>query len=184
MLVAKMPGRKCALATAAALVLAYALSPHVAVWRLGQAVSTGDAHALRAAIDWPPVRSGIKQDISDGIIGLASGEASDRKALPPFGTGFFNGIAATAVDEELTPEHIARIGRELASSASAGIEGLAVLGHAFFAGPASFVLSARPAGLDPNERPLRLLLEVHGGRWVVERVWIPQTLIEEANART
>jgi hypothetical protein len=184
MLVAKMPGRKCALASVVALVMAYALSPYVAVWRLGQALSKGDAPALNAGIDWPAVRAGIKQDISDGIIGLASGELSNRNALPPFGASFQSGIAATAVDKDLTPEHIARIGRELAPSASPGLGVLAMLGHAFFAGPASFILSVRPAGLDPNEPPLRLLLEMHGGGWMVERVWIPQTLIEEANART
>lgn len=184
MLVAKMPGRKCALATVVALATAYALSPYVAVWRLGDALSKGDAHALSAGIDWPAVRAGIKQDIADGIIGLASADVGNRNTLPPFGASFVSGIAANAVDKDLTPERIARIGRDLAPSASPGLGALAMLGHSFFAGPTRFVLNVRPAGLEANERPLRLLLEMHGGRWKVERVWIPQGLIEEANART
>jgi hypothetical protein len=52
------------------LMLAYVASPYITLWRLATALRHGDARTLQAVIDWDAVRGGLKEDVSEGLVGL------------------------------------------------------------------------------------------------------------------
>ncbi len=174
------------------LALAYVAAPYVAVWRLSAAVQHGDASALRRMIDWTSVRSGLKQDIAEGLVGVhqsagpaAVGTRGAADTLPPFGASFMAGIAGSVIDHEVTPEHLVATLRQLQPAEPDAVH-LSVpdLRHAFFDSPTSFVIEILCPGQDSADQPLRLRLAISHGAWKVVRAWIPQDLIDEANART
>jgi hypothetical protein len=108
--------------------------------------------------------------------------------LPPFGASFVRGIAASAVDQAVTPEALvaavrAPIGKATAPRAAAGSPRGAEVSvqWAFFATPTAFDVSLRVPG---QSQPIRLQLELRQARWQVHRVWLPDELLQGANART
>jgi hypothetical protein len=202
-----MIGKKSIFAGIAVLVLAYAATPYIALWRLATALREGDSRTLEALIDWDAVRGGLKQDVAEGIVGLpddepeslankadaTSGEATAQLAsgtLPPFGASFMTGIAGTMIDREVTPQHLVVLMRQLAPAEPTAIgpitmaHALGGIEHAFFDSPTSFTLRMHCAGQDADDPPLRVRLEMHNATWRVVRAWIPQDLIELANSRT
>ena len=98
-----MVGRKPLIGTLAGGRLAYGVYPYVTLYRLGQAIRSGDAVRLETMVDWASVREGIKEDICDLVIDQPPQEQADGK-LPPFGAGFVRGIATNVVDRQVTPE--------------------------------------------------------------------------------
>jgi hypothetical protein len=199
-----MIGKKSIGSALALLVLVYLASPYFALWQLASALRAGDTRALQALIDWDAVRGGLKQDVADGIVGLPEADdpapqlASNTQmtsptrlaanTLPPFGASFMSGIAGTMIDREVTPLHLVRMMRQLMPADPGGaatvLQSVGVLDHAFFDGPTSFVLRIRCAGQDDDDPPLRVRLELGRYGWRVVRAWVPQDLIEMANART
>jgi hypothetical protein len=202
-----MIGKKSIVAGIAVLVFAYAATPYIALWRLATALRAGDPRTLEALIDWDAVRGGLKEDVAEGIVGLpeeepeglankadaTAGEATAQLAggtLPPFGASFMTGIAGTMIDREVTPQHLVALMRQLAPAEPTPIgpvtlmHALAGIDHAFFDSPTSFTLRMHCAGMDADDPPLRVRLEMHDGTWRVVRAWIPQDLVELANSRT
>jgi hypothetical protein len=200
-----MIGKKSVGATVTLLVLAYVAAPYVTLWRLANALRNGDARTLEAVIDWNAVRDGLKQDVAEGIVGLPEDDTPEPQlasntgvaataqyaanTLPPFGASFMTGIAGTMIDREVTPRHLIALMRQLApadqpTGATALLQSVGQIDHAFFDGPGSFVLRIRCAGQDDDDPPLRVRLELHGAAWRVVRAWVPQDLIERASART
>ncbi len=173
------------------LALAYAAAPYVAVWRLSSALQNGDCAVLGQLVDWGSVRAGLKQDITDGLVGMghtdsgASVRTIGTDTLPPFGASFVAGIAGSAVDHDVTPEHLVATLRQLQpAETNAHPMPPAGVRQAFFDSPTSFVLEVRCPGQDADDEPLRLRLAISDGTWKVVRAWIPQDLIDEANSRT
>ncbi|MBV9538376.1 MAG: DUF2939 domain-containing protein [Acidisphaera sp.] len=175
-----------------AIVAAYLAMPYVTLWQLADALQRGDPARLQALIDWTAVRSGLKSDISDGIVSGVwnADEATPTRiaanTLPPFGSSFISGIAGSVVDHEVTPEHLAGMVRQLGPAD--GKEGMTLpftgVEHAFFDGPASFELTIRCPGQAREDQPLKVRMAIRHGGWKVIRVWISQDLIDLANART
>lgn len=159
----------------------YAAYPYVALYRLGDAIRSGDAPALQRLVDWPSVREGIKEDICDQVLDQPAAVASGKE-LAPFGASFMRGMAVNAIDQAVTPEGLvaavqapARMHMPAHMGADVGI------GWAFFSGLTTFDVSLVVPG---QKQPVRLRMELRHGRWQVHRVWLPDDLLQEANART
>jgi hypothetical protein len=189
-----MVGKRSMIAVVAVVALAYAVTPYIVLWRLASALRDGDARTLEALIDWNSVRDGLKEDVADGIVGLPEDATATTQlaanTLPPFGASFISGIAGSVIDRDVTPQHLVALIRQLAPAEPTAVgpltlmKSLAGVDHAFFDGPASFTLRIRCAGQEADDTPLRVRMEMHDGAWRVMRAWIPQDLIERANART
>jgi hypothetical protein len=161
-----------AVAAIAALYLAY---PYVTLYRLGQAIRAGDAGSLRVMVDWPRVREGIKEDLSDLVLDEPR-QTTPTNMLPPFGASFVRGVAASSVDQQVTPEALATI----AGPAAGASTGTPVhINWAFFQSPASFVASFNT----PTHKAIRVEMELRGASWQVTRVWLPPKLLASAEPR-
>ncbi len=169
--------------------VAYAVTPYLTMWRLYAALRDGDAAALAELVDWRSVRSGVKQDIAEGVIGMPERQLIVTNHLPPFGAGFATGIAGNIVDRELTPERVEATVHTLSTPDShpaiaPSSSGIRAIAHAFFDSPRSFDLRLRPPGSDPEDPPLRVRLELQGVSWKVVRIWVPQEIVERMQSRT
>ena len=159
--------------------LTYGVYPYVTLYRLGQAIRSGDAARLETMVDWTSVREGIKEDICDLVIDQPPQEQADGK-LPPFGAGFVRGIATNVVDRQVTPE--ALVAAAQGPDAIEATRGAAVqVSWAFFASPSAFVVDLHTPG---QATPIRLQMDLRSGTWHVTRVWLPPELLGQANART
>jgi hypothetical protein len=164
----------------ALLAACYAGGPFVTLWRIGRALEAGDVAVLQGAIDWNAVRQGLKDDITEGLIGLPPQALASGTALPPFGAGFASALAATAVDRDVTPEALLRVA---GARNPAGAAPFAAIVGARFTSPLEFELRLRLPGQDAGEPPLHLRLALRAGGWRLVRVWIPQDLMDLAAAR-
>lgn len=169
------------LAVLALFAAGYAGGPFITLWRINRAVNNGDLGTLQGAIDWNAVRQGLKDDTAEGLLGMPRHALEVSNTLPPFGAGFVNGIAASAVDRDVTPQGLVKAARLLDARSSPGGEAPfpAIVG-ARFASPARFDVSLRVPGQDADEEPLHLRLAFHTGVWQLMRVWIPQDLMDRA----
>lgn len=171
-----MAAVKSILAAALVMGAAYVAYPYVTLYRLGSAVQTGDAVALRGLVNWPQVRAGIKQDIC-AHIGKTPRAEKVSDSLPPFGASFARGIATNVVDQTVTPQHLVEITRREEFATGTAPRSPHVT-WAFFAGPARFI-----ADLDaPGEKaPIRLQLTLRDGVWQLTRIWLPHGMLGQAN---
>ena len=172
------------LAVLALFAACYAGGPFVTLWRINRAVSNGDLDTLRGAIDWNAVRQGLKDDTAEGLLGMPRHALEVSNTLPPFGASFASGIAAAAVDRDVTPQGLVHAARLL--DAQPGLGGAApfpAIVGARFASPARFDVSLLVPGQDADEEPLHLRLAFHTGVWRLMRVWIPQDLMDRAAGR-
>ena len=155
-----MVGRKPLIGGLLAIGLTYGIYPYVALYRLGQAIRSGDAATLETMVDWGSVREGIKEDICDLVIDQRPQVPSDGK-LPPFGAGFVRGIATNVVDRQVTPE--ALVAAAQGPDAIETTRGAAVqVSWAFFAGPSAFVVDFHAPG---QATPIRLQMDLRSGTW-------------------
>jgi hypothetical protein len=170
-----------ALAALALFAACYAGGPFVTLWRINRAVGNGDLDTLRGAIDWNAVRQGLKDDTAEGLLGMPRHALEVSNTLPPFGASFVSGIAAAAVDRDVTPQGLVHAARLLDAQPGPGVAAPfpAIVG-ARFASPARFDVSLRVPGQDANEEPLHLRLTFQAGGWRLMRVWIPQDLMDRA----
>ncbi len=162
------------------LALAYMVSPYVALYQLEMDLERGDTAALERGVDWKTVRDGLKQDIADGVIGPMQAQLASN-TLPPFGSSFISGIMETSVDREVTPQNLVAVMRQMRAPGS-DPNPFNCFDWAFFESPAAFTVTVHNE--DGDEGHLRLRLEMHGGKWVVMRAWVPQDLIERTSNRT
>lgn len=164
---------------------AYAVSPFVALWRISHAIDAGDTATLRAMIDWPAVRQGLKDDITDGIIGVPRETLVASNSLPPFGASFVSGIAASAIERAVSPQSLVQAARVLApvESSAGGSSWPSIVG-AGFASLSAFDMTVRAPCQEADEAPMRIRLEFRRGIWTISRVWVPQDLMDRADTRT
>jgi hypothetical protein len=174
-----MPGKKTFIGALLAVALAYVVYPYVTLYRLGQAIRTGDASSLETMVDWAAVREGIKEDICDTVIDEPA-EAKTGGQLPPFGAGFVRGIAGNAVDARVTPQALAAVAQDPVT-APAPKDSAVRVSWAFFGGPTAFLVALRAPG---QAAPISLQMQFRAGIWQVTRVWLPPELLTQANART
>jgi Protein of unknown function (DUF2939) len=175
-----MPAKKAIIGVFLAVAVAYVAYPYVTLYRLGQAIRSGDASSLETMVDWSSVREGIKEDICDLVIDEPA-EAKAGGQLPPFGAGFVRGITGNAVDAKVTPQALAAVAAQ-EPIARPDPKGSPVrVSWAFFAGPTEFLVALRTPG---RAEPINLQMEFRVGAWQVTRVWLPPELLAQANTRT
>jgi hypothetical protein len=186
-----MKRKRLCLQGLAVLVCLYAAAPYVAVARLYVAVRAGDTDTIAALIDWESLRSGLKQDIAEGVIGVAAPQFIASNGLPPFGASFVMGIANNFVDREVTAEHLAVAAQtmEFETSATDAASSQVMAGWncvqwAFFDSLSQFTILVHAPGQDAAEPPMRLRLELQGLSWKIVRAWIPQDLVDRVHFRT
>jgi DUF2939 family protein len=185
--------RKPFLLATAGLAAAYLAYPYFTLYRLETALRHGDSARLAAMIDWEQVRDGLVDDICDRIDGGVSKPptaASSTYALPPFGSSFMKGIAATAVESAVTPEGLTRMVSFRAVAADGhptAARATSVAGSrvkwAFFDNPSTFSVWVRTPANAASDGPIKLRMELsRGGSWKITRVWLPPTLLARAGA--
>jgi hypothetical protein len=161
----------------AALGAGYVAYPYATLYRLDTAIRQSDAATLSLLVDWYAVREGLKEDLCDIVIDVPDSGAHASNDLPPFGAGFVRGITGNRLDQSVTPE-------TFVSMTQAGQEVPQEKAHlvwAFFQNPTSFVINVRAKG---SPEPIRMVMELHGGRWQVRRVWLPNDWLERASSGT
>jgi hypothetical protein len=180
-----MKHRILAAVTVAATVLgAYAASPFLSLYIMGQAVRHGDVRTLCADVAWNEVREGLKEDIADGMTGSpeATQVANNNDDLPAFGASFVTGMAGNVVDRTVTPEHLASA---LATLRNAGVNVRPTLTAAYFASPTRFEVALRTPQQRATDAPLRLQLDFAAGSdgigWRVTRAWVPESLLSQSD---
>lgn len=171
-----MRSRWPVLAAFLAVGVSYVAYPYVTLFRLGEAIRSGDATTLQKLVDWPAVREGIKEDICDQVIDTPSkGPQTAAGTLPPFGASFVRGIAASSIDRAVTPEALAAAASAPASRKPA-VSGADVhVSWAFFEDPTAFSVSLNAPG---QAEPIKLQMELQHGKWRVKRVWLPSNLLQ------
>ena len=167
------------LAAVLAVGMGYASYPYVTLYRLGAAIHSGDAATLQSLVDWPAVREGIKEDICDNVADDPASSVDGGK-LPAFGASFVRGIAANAVDAQVTPKGLVDLTQHHATGSVP--RGAAVhVNWAFFQDPTNFIVSLDAPG---QSEPIKLLMNLSDAGWQVTRIWLPPSLLEQGNART
>ena len=153
----------------------YIAYPYLTLFRLGQAIRSGDSATLQKLVDWPAVREGIKEDVCDMVLDAPT-QASAGQAdatLPPFGASFVRGIASSSIDRSVTAEGLVAAA---STSAPRHAQGADIrVNWAFFEDPAVFAISLSAPG---QSEPIKLQLELRHGTWQVRRVWLPPSLLQ------
>jgi len=180
-------GKKRIVAAIAAIWAAYVIWPYVTLYRLSEAIRSGDDTTLEALVDWEDVREGIKEDISDTVLEPQAEVASSDAKLPPFGFSFVKGITGSRIDSSVTPQGLVSAAHP---SGDEGRSGSAVAGAknpaiswAFFDSPTSFSVLLHSPVL-PSEQPIRIELALRSGAWKVIRAWLPPAMLVAAHSRT
>jgi hypothetical protein len=170
-----------------AAVCAYAASPYVSLYRMGQAVHRGDLATLCADVSWNEVREGLKEDIADGMTGETASTqlASNNDDLPAFGSSFVTSMAGNVVDRTVNPEHLAEA---LGTLHAAGTTAAPHIVSAFFTTPTSFEVAFRTRQERATDAPVRLRLVLGKGPggigWRVTRAWVPEALLTQSDTHT
>ncbi len=160
--------------------LAYGAYPYVTLYRLGSAIRSADTATLESLVNWPSVREGIKEDISDLVLDEPS--ATPDTELPPFGASFMRGIASSAVDAAVTPQALVAATAAFPPQGSEPPRGAGVhVNWAFFDGLATFQVSLSAHG---QAEPIRLQMDLRHGHWQIRRVWLPAELLSGEGAKT
>lgn len=169
------------------LVTAYAVYPYWSLYRLGEALEVGNESALKRYVDWPAVRSGLKEDLS-GILSRETGQA----IASGNGEAALGGVLASAIGNALlepllavlvTPEGLAAIIREGRARKSSALPDRRTdpttsadnvlwdrLSFAFFTGPATFEAVLET---DSGEEVV-CEMQLNGMHWQLTRLRLPQ----------
>jgi hypothetical protein len=127
------------------------------------------------------VREGIKEDICDQVLDQPKAVKSGKE-LAPFGASFVRGMTVNVIDQAVTPEGLVAAVQappEHHVSPRAGVD--VGVEWAFFSDLSTFDVSLRVPG---QAQPVRLEMQLRHARWQVHRVWLPDDLLQQANART
>ncbi|AXY21963.1 MULTISPECIES: DUF2939 domain-containing protein [Komagataeibacter] len=170
--------------TLAAATSLYAASPFFTLWSITSAIRAHDMGSLNTTLKWDTVRSSLKNQVVDGLIGPT--HADDE--LPEFGSSFASSAVSNAIDEEVRPDRLGNLVDHLMPheqvAAPMGVPAMVgMLGrvHMHFTHPGVFEASVIMPGHE-NETPLRLQMRIHGFQWKIHSVGLPaprqQPLIE------
>ena len=164
------------LAAALAIGVGYGAYPYVTLYRLDNAIHTGDAATLQALVNWPAVREGIKEDICDNVADNPEATSHDGK-LPAFGASFVRGIAASSVDQQVTAEGLVGMTHHQAAG-PATYGGAMTVNWAFFADPTDFAVDVDAPG---QQGSIRMQMSLTNAGWKVTRIWLPPALLAQGN---
>jgi hypothetical protein len=159
--------------TLVSLAVAYVAYPYVTLYRLGSAIQGADATTLESLVNWPAVREGIKEDVCDLAIDAPGPKSAG--GLPPFGASFMHGIASSAIDQAVTPQALLAATTTSAPSRPAPRGANVHVNWAFFDSPTTFLVSLQAQG---QAEPVKLEMDLKGGEWRVQRVWLPAELLQ------
>jgi hypothetical protein len=164
--------------TVFSLAVVYVAYPYFTLYRLGSAIRTADAATLESLVNWPAVREGIKEDVCDLVVDTPAQQPEARVQktvgeLPPFGSSFMRGIASSAIDQAVTPQ--ALLAATLPTSRPQPRGADVHINWAFFDSPTSFQVSLQAPG---QTEPVKLELDLKGGEWRVQRVWLPAEMLQ------
>jgi hypothetical protein len=175
---------KWPLVTLLGVAVVYLAYPYATLYRLGSAIRGADAATLESLVDWPAVREGIKEDVCD--LGTDVPGPAKGNELPAFGASFRRGIASSAIDQAVTaqallaaatstlPADAPRPGRKPQAGRGADVH----VNWAFFDSPTTFIVSLQAPG---EAEPIRLEMDLRGGEWQVERVWLPAEMLSSGS---
>jgi hypothetical protein len=170
---------KTILAAALAIGVVYAACPYVTLYRLDNAIHTGDAATLQGLVNWPAVREGIKEDICDNVVADPDATAGVGK-LPAFGASFVRGIASSAVDQRITAEGLVDMTHHHATGIAQPDAAMRI-NWAFFSNPTDFMVSLDAPG---QRHPIKLQLSLSDAGWRVIRVWLPPAMLGQTDPST
>ena len=157
------------------LIGAYAASPYVSLYEMGQAVRHGDTRALASDIDW----------ITGDPMPTTSPAVANSDDLPPFGESFVTSMAGNVVDRTVTPQHLAQTMTALRAAGAAPAQ--PVVEQARFQGPTTFMVALR-SPRSPDSETVRLRLDLvpseWGMRWEVTRAWIPEAMLAQSETHS
>jgi Protein of unknown function (DUF2939) len=136
----------------AVVVLFYVASPYYSIWRFGEALRAHDLNALSARVDYPSVRSSLKQQIREKFLGVLAKKKKDR--LAQFLAANAGDPLDQLIDSYLTPEGLAAIISDPAplknASSLSSLPGItggqareidwSKFRHAYFTGPRDFAV--------------------------------------------
>jgi len=170
-----MRARWLLVATVLGVAAVYVAYPYAVLYRLGSAIQGADAATLEALVDWPAVREGIKEDVCD--LAAADPAPKNVSALPPFGASFMRGIASNAIDQAVTPQALlaAATAPALPATHTAPRGANVRVTWAFFDSLTTFMVSLGAPG---QTEPITLEMDLRGGEWRVQRVWLPAELLQ------
>jgi hypothetical protein len=151
--------------------------PYATLYQLDTAVRQADAATLRSLVDWYAVREGLKEDICDMVLDEQPASERPSNELAPFGESFVRGVTGNALDHTVTPETLVSMTHATSDTQYADTH----VEWAFFQNPTEFSVHLRTA---VAAEPIRVVMELHGLRWVVQRVWLPNELLERAGSGT
>jgi outer membrane murein-binding lipoprotein Lpp len=172
-------------------VVAYAAYPYWSLYRLGKALEVEDEGSLKHYVDWPAVRSGLKEDIS-GMLSRNAGRAiASGDGAEPL-SGIFaatvgNAMLEPLIDALVTPQGLAAMIREghtkegepTSEGQSTRREGdlSERLSFAFFTGPAAF-----EAVFETEEGDdVAAVMQLNGLRWQLVRLRLPDSQAQVAS---
>ena len=162
-------------ATLLGVVVGYVAYPYVTLYRLGAAIQSADAATLESLVNWPAVREGIKEDVCDLVVDTPATVQRTDAPLPPFGASFAQGIASSTIDQQITPQALLAAASVIPDTHKSPRGADVHVKWAFFDSPTSFVVSLQPPG---QSDPVKLEMDLKGGEWRVQRVWLPADLLQ------
>ncbi|ATU74057.1 DUF2939 domain-containing protein [Komagataeibacter rhaeticus] len=162
----------CAGTLAAASTL-YVASPFFTLWSITSAIRSHDMGSLNTCLKWESVRSGLKNQVVDSLIGPP--HADDE--LPEFGASFASSAVSNAIDEEVRPDRLGVLVDHLMPPAAQsgthqGLYGMLRGVHMHFTHPGVFEASMLVPGHE-NETPLRLQMRIHAFQWKIHHIDLP-----------
>jgi len=155
----------------------------MALYRLGDAIRSGDPARVEGKVDWPRVRQGMKDDVDAAVASKASPESDNP--LEALGALFAGKVAGAAIDAAVTPSGLALLmetGRSAPSVAQAVAPAmpeirkdkpLPKLVSSHFPGVGIFEAEIQPRNNADHGRPLRIRFELEDGYWMLTRVYLP-----------
>lgn len=171
---------KRAVALLLIIALAYVAYPYFALYRLGDAIRSGDSGAVEGKVDWPGLRQGLKDDLNAHFAAKAGTDADDTVAA--LGTMIAGKMIGSVIDSTVTPAGLSVImqtgragptvvhdiapavpemqkDRPLPRVASSGFRGLGAF-------------EAEIAPREGEGKPLKIRLELQGGYWMLTHVYL------------
>lgn len=98
----------CLLAAALAAVAAgYVISPFAATWSLAAAAKSGDRDRIEQLVDFPRVRSNLKDQVSARLLAGTGSDLSPRRPLGVLAAVLLPALADRVIDRLVTPDAIA-----------------------------------------------------------------------------
>ncbi|NHN88451.1 DUF2939 domain-containing protein [Acetobacter conturbans] len=174
---ARKRARGICIASLAASLGLYALSPFMTLWTIADAVSSHDMVALGQTINWSSLDASLKEQVLDGL-NLRHATAAAEE-LPEFGSSFATTVVSNAVDLTVNQQNLGFVVDQAFSSGSAKMSAgsiFSAVSHALvrFTGANTFEAQMVVPGHE-QETPLRVELRIERWQWKLTRVDFPTT---------